>query len=386
LLLSVGNRHAYRVVSNAVGWCLVLWGGSAALLAVLQWAGHIKPTTTAAVLYATNPFMVMGVQTRAMLAAMPRMSSLGWWSVHCLLLVVGAALMLLWAACRIRRVALASVSGGDQATSQSDSVPAGAKSHNHWWPGRRGIRHVTGSPIVWREVHQPLFPRGRRGLFNIMGLVVGIGLIVAVLVFVVVRSSSTIGPLCYVVAGLLQLLFIVNLASSAASTFTREKEARTLPILLLTPLDNREIIKAKAVGLLRRNLPLLIPVPILGLLAYWLTPSGSIPARGVLTIVLSEISAVGDVVLFLGLGLCLSVYFKASTPAVVATFVAYIAFRIFVGFVAGGVFLVGVRCGLFRPDDSIIRYGAMVSHVVGFGGLGVLLGYIGAAGLRRNCM
>ncbi len=387
LLLSVTNRYAYRVVSNAVGWCLVLWGGSAALLALLRWAGYISHATMRLVLYLTNPFVVMADQTVSMLSARSsRIATVGLWPVHCLVLVVAAALMLLWSVRRIRRVALAAVPGAPKASGRGASALAQAKSPGHWWPWRRGIRRVTGSPIVWKERCRPILPRGRRGILNMLGLIGGIGLIVAVFAFLMLRGRSTLGPLCYVVAGLLQLLFAVNLTSSAASAITREKEARTLPILLMTPLGNGEIIRTKAIGLLRRNLPLLIPVPILGLLAYGLAPSGFLPPQGILSIVLSEVSAVGDVVLLLGLGLCLSVYLKTATPAVVATFIVYIVFRIFVGFATGIVLMVGIRCGLFRPDGSFFRFGATALHLVVFGGLGVLLAYVAAAGLRRNCL
>lgn len=383
LFLSVANRHAHRVVSNAVGWCLVLWAGGAALLALLRWAGYISHSVAGWALYLTNPFAVMGTQTASMLAATPGPLTGRLWGVHCLVLAAGTTLVLLWAVRRLRRVTLAVVPGEGQAAKPA-AAQAGTGPLSGWRSRRRGIRRVTGSPLVWREVHQPLFPRGRRGIFNVLGVIVAAGAIVAVFVFLMLRDKSTIGPLCYVTAGLLQLLFIVNLASSAASTFTREKEARTLPILLTVPLDNAAIVIGKAVGLLRRNLPLLIPVPLLGLLAYWLTPPDHISFQAVLAIAMLEVSALGDVVLLLGLGLCLSAYLKATTPAVVATFVVYIAFRILVGSVMGIVFLAGVRYGLFRPENEIIRYVTTFLQVVGFGGLGVLLAYVASTGLRRH--
>ncbi|MBN1362329.1 MAG: ABC transporter permease subunit [Sedimentisphaerales bacterium] len=381
LLLSVTNQHASRVVSNAIGWCLVLWGGGPALLGLLRWAGYISGSAAGRILWLTNPFFVMGEETMSMLAASgttPVMLRL--WPVHLLVLLGGTVLMVLWATRRLRRVALAVVPDRGQRSAKATAGVADI------WPWRRRVRPLTtGSPLVWRELRRPIFPRGRRGIINMLGLILGGGLLLAMLVYIVIRDISALGPLSYVVAGLLQVVFAVNLAGAAASTVAREKEARSLPILLTAPLGNGVILWGKALGLLRRNLPLLVPVPILGLVAYWLTPSDMISHGGVQAIVLSEVSAAGDVVLLLGLGLCLSAYLKTTTPAVVGTFVVYIAFRIVVGVVAGIVFLVGVRAGLFRPEDGVVRLSTTVLHLIGFSGLGVLLGYVAAAGLRRNC-
>ncbi len=384
LLLSVTNRHAYRVVSNAVGWCLVLWGGSAALLALLRWAGYIGSATTQMALYLSNPFFVMFVQTNSMLAASMRLSPLGLLPLHCLVMLTGAVLMLLLAVRRIRRVALAPVPGEGPLAGRGPSTQATMASRT-WWRSRRAIRPVTGSPIVWKELRRPIFPRGRRGIFNALGLIAAGCLIVGTLIFLLVHSRLTVGPACIAVAALLQLLFVINVATSAASTITREKEARTLPILLTVPLDNGAIMQGKALGLLRRNLPLLVPVPFLGVLACTLMPTGRILTPAVLTYVLSvEASAVGSVMLLMGLGLCLSVYLKTTTPAVVATFVAYVAFRFLIGILAGILFMVAARCGIVSPDQILVRCVLTGLQVVVFGGLGLLLAYVATAGLRHN--
>ena len=381
LLLSVTNRHAYRVVSNAVGWCLVLWGGSAALLALLRWVGHIGTATAELALYLSNPFFVMLVRTQSMITAAPaRWSTLGLWSVHCLVLLTGAVLMLLLAVRRIRRVALAPVPG------QGPAASAQATTASLWrgWPRRRAVRRVTGSPIVWKELHRPFFARGRRGVLNALGLIAAGCLVVGALVFSLATARLPLGPVCIVLAVLLQLLFIINVATSAASAITREKEARTLPILLMAPLDNRAIIRGKALGLLRRNLPFLVPVPFLGVLAYTMMASRLTSSSAVLTVALLEAVALSDVVFLLGLGLCLSVYLKTTTPAVVATFILYVASKFFIR-VLGGLFLLGVtRAG--RVDTALFGVIATGVYVVVYSGLGVLLGFVAAAGLRRSSM
>ncbi len=388
LLLSVTNRHAYRVVSNAVGWCLVLWAGIPAVLGLLRWVGGTSHPMIERVLYVSNPFFVMLSQTQSMLSA----SSGRWpvrnlWPAHCLVLLGGAAIMLLLAVWRLRRAALAPTPGpkAEETGRSGDRSSTGG-----WWVfGRRrsAVRRVRGAPVVWKELRRPIFPRGRRGVFNILGLIAAACVILGVLVYLLVHSRVTLGPVSIVVAVLLVLLFIINVAGSAASTIAREKEARTLPILLMTPLDNGTIVRGKAWGLLRRNLPLLIPVPFLGALGYAFTPnphaSGSAVAAFVVTFV---VSALADMAFLLGLGLCLSVYLRTAMPAVVSTFVGYIAFRFFVAAAGSILFLIAVRVGLVSPDRAYAQHAMTALHVIIFAGLGLLLAFIGAAGLRRNAL
>ncbi len=303
-------------------------------------------------------------------------------------MLTGAVLMLLWAVRRIRRVALAPVPGEGSALRCGTSAQATPALPGRWWPWHRAIRPVTGSPIVWKELRRPIFPRGCRGIFNALGLIAAGCVVVGSLVFLLVNSKLMVGPACIAVAALLQLLFVINIATSAASAITREKEARTLPILLTVPLDNGAIIRGKALGLLRRNLPLLVPVPILGALAYGLMSMSTeiMPSRSLSTIVSLEVSAVGNVVLLLGLGLCLSVYLRTTTSAVVSTFVVYIAFRFAVGIVVTILFMVAERFGVISRNQIFVRYAMVGLQVAVFGGLGLLLACIAAAGLRRNSL
>jgi ABC-type transport system involved in multi-copper enzyme maturation permease subunit len=384
LLLSATNRHAYRVVTNAIGWCLVLWGGSAGLLALLRWVGYISSAMVEHVLYLTNPFVVMGTQTRSMLAASTRLSPLV--LTHCLAMVGGAALMLLLAVWRIRRVALAPVPGQGPTSGRGAVTPETPGLLGAWWPWSRAIRRVTGSPITWKELRRPIFPRGRRGVVNALGLIVAGCLIIGLLVFLVISTPMTVAHMCVGAVGLLQLLFIINVATGSASAITREKEAQTLPILLTVPLSGRAIIRGKALGLLYRNLLLLAPLPLLLIVGYMLAPRAfRITGGAAATVTLLEIAAASDVVFVLGLGLCLSVYLRTTTPAVVATFVLYVTSKVFSRLFGGLILMGALRASMGRPDTILLGLVASGLHVVVYGGLGVLLGAVAAAGLRRNC-
>lgn len=392
LLLSVTNRHAYRVITSAAGVCVVLWAGSAALVSLLRWANTIGNRTEQLVLYLTNPFYVMGVETASMATAMSsRVTALNLWPVHCLILLAGAGLMLLLAVHRLRRVALApapgprgetaAVVGGRHESRLSGSIGFHRRSTT--------IRRVKGSPIFWKELHRPLFQRRRRSWLDLVIYLLLAGLVVSVAIRFSVVGRGGLTVLCGIVAVLLYLLFFINVASSAASAIAREKEARTLTSLLTSPLSSGRIIRDKVLGGLCRNLLLLIPIPFLAAFAYSFTPINlAAISLASAPMLIAIVSGAGEVALLMGIGLCLSVYLRTVVPAVVATFAIYIGFKLFSGAVGGAVLVVAMGMGLLGHDPGApgLRLVMAVLHVSVFGGLGVLLMWVAAAGLRRHCL
>ena len=63
------------------------------------------------------------------------------------------------------------------------------------------------------------------------------------------------GPLLPMYAMTLWMIASVRTATMAATAITKEKEARTLQILLGTLIDDSKIIRGKALAVLWRNLP-----------------------------------------------------------------------------------------------------------------------------------
>jgi ABC-type transport system involved in multi-copper enzyme maturation permease subunit len=154
-------------------------------------------------------------------------------------------------------------------------------------------------------------------------------------------TALVLGPLAlpfFLLAQLLQLLLVIRLAISAAGAFTREKEARTWPILLATPLDNERIVKGKALGAFQRNLPLLATLLLLYLLASLLGPmdeSGFFLFAG--------IDLVGIVLFLLGVGLYLSARLKTTTGAVASILALFFVPKLFCCGSLGPLFLLSGR-------------------------------------------
>ncbi|UCD51133.1 MAG: ABC transporter permease subunit, partial [Phycisphaerales bacterium] len=383
LFLSIRGGQFQRVVTTVLAWCLLLWGGGAALLLSLGQAGYLSQTKAAAILVLTNPFVLMLAETKGMLGAASSGPGAFAWPLHCAVALAGAAVILLLAIWRVRRITILSIVAWVEGRRSGARGRVPARSGSRIWPWRRALKPVTGSPIVWKELRRPWFRHGRRSvIYASIALVLAIGALIALLL---------VGGRAFVVLLLpiqaLQLAFVVAVATAAASAITREKEARTWPILLATPLANREIARGKASGILRRCLWLLAPVPLLSLFFGFSAPLAD---TNVLWVVLSVarivVGLAGAAVFLLGLGLYLSVRLRTTTAAVAATLGIYFGSKVFCcGFplsLWSGFMMRGGRLGGgFMPlVPLLMSIGPAIVHV----GLGLLLLRLATQRLRRD--
>ena len=355
LFASVTYRQAYQAVLLVGLWYLVVWGLVAALLVSLSRASYLSNVTVMQVLYLTNPFAAMLVRTQAMIATPTAAGAFLSWPLHCLVILSAAAAVLAVTVLRLRRITLVTILArterravfGKRSARKRRSVSPGRR--------RRTMVPIVGSPIVWHERRRPLFWSGRRG-------VIGAALVVGVVVLLVVALSAT-GVRMGVVAlfpliSIFQVLVTVRLAASAAGAITREKEARTWPILLATPLENREIVRGKAMGALRRNLSLILLALLLYVPVYMASPMRGIgPLQWLLAMSRLATGWIGTAAFLVGLGVYLSARLKTTTAAVASTLGVYFGLKFFC-------------CGAFSPllflAPGMFGRGAPAS---GFGGL-----------------
>ncbi len=369
LFLSVADRNAQNVVAGAILWCLVVWGLAPWAYAGLRSLGYIGPLIGQKVLYLSNPYHVLLAQSISGTAPGPIAHQ---WPLHCLIMLALAAVLVAASVRRVRRVALLPVHGGGEARSKvaDGSTPSDRLS-------RRGIRRIQGAPITWRERKRPILPRGRRGLVQtIAGFLVLIAMVAAVFLLIASAQGDP-RPLCILSAVLLSVIFVFNVASGAAASLTREKEGRSLHVLLTIPCDDGQIIRHKAMGILLRNLPLLLPVPLLGAMAC-LGGNSHLDADNAVGIaVWFSLTLVGHTALLMGLGLCLSAYFKTTTAATALTFVLFLGVKI-----VGAAFFLPML-GLHRGSAGFL-VSALVQTLI-YVGVGWVLACAAAAGLRPNC-
>jgi len=115
--------------------------------------------------------------------------------------------------------------------------------------------------------------------------------------------------------GLVLVAGLVQVAVLSACTIVPERQARTLPLLLATPLSEWEIVQAKALGVLRKTSPTwaLLAVQVLVF-----TVLGSLSAgRAMLVMVV----ALGAVAFVLGVGIYFSTRVGSTSVAVLAALV-----------------------------------------------------------------
>jgi hypothetical protein len=207
--------------------------------------------------------------------------------------------------------------------------------------------------------------------------------VVASLVHLLFNIRDDFGTACLTIAGLFELLFAFSVASSAAWAITREKEARALPVLLTIPHDARVIIRDKAIGILRRNMHLLIPALVFGLLAVLLTSGGA--GRNTLArIVRFEIGLAGNIVFLMELGLCLSVYLKTTVAAQALTLGLFVFSRIVASIVFSFPLFFGFRT--FGGDSvQVWTFIVGVARAAADAGIAVILCCVAAGALRSRC-
>jgi ABC-type transport system involved in multi-copper enzyme maturation permease subunit len=250
--------------------------------------------------------------------------------LHCLTILAAAAFLLALSVWRVRRTAVVRKLGAPREAGILRRRSVGSQASRKC--SAQAIRRVKGAPVVWKELCTPLLQARRQILFNL-----ALWVVVAAFIFLAVAFS---GPWIYgsffIPILILQWLFIIRLGVAAAGSITREKEAHTWAILLATPLSDKEIIRGKLLAAFRRNLPLLIPLLVLYVLAALLGPAYKL---GPFLVILSiGAGLVGSVVFLLGAGVYLSTRLKTTAGAVASTLAVYLVPKLFCCGVPGPLF------------------------------------------------
>ncbi|MHC4645358.1 MAG: ABC transporter permease subunit [Planctomycetota bacterium] len=313
LYFSISNRRAYVVILKTVFTLGFLYGFVPAMVVVL-FREIVPESVLVPFLMYGNPLGMMQLNTQMMLS--PRAAgpmTFFSWPLHCAVMLAASGLILARSTMIVRRVALRQATGqldlgGKRKRKKPESNPASV-AKKHGGP----IKHVKGSPIIWKELRAPII-QGAGGRNSIIGLIVTI--IALQLTYAACIKENCLDAdfthiaytLLFVIIGL-----IVNMVLSATS-ITSEKESRCWPILLATPLDDWHILLGKAFGVFRRCLPiwfLLAGHVVFFVLVGYIHPIAIIH----LAIVVSWI-----IVFLSGSGLYFSALLKRTTSAVVANF------------------------------------------------------------------
>jgi len=331
-----------------------------------------------------------------MLAAQPSAGLSAWWPVHCLILLGGSVAVALWTARHVR--ALAAVAGPDPAR-ENLMYRLGA------WTARRGrgtrellghrsqratpIRRVQGSPIVWKELLKWWKWRNKPPLTRCARATVGTLVFVVVLLGLVAIAEGslqlpTIVPMLVGWTFSLHGGLIMGLAMAAAGAISREREARTLPVLLTIPWEDREIVRDEAIAVLRRGLFLLVPLSVFTLLLL-ITALAFVTRATAHAILwgtgLYLIGLLGIVPFLVGSGLYLGARLKTIAGAVACMFVL-----LFGLILAGAAQAISVlrRGSLAVPEGWLAASVVTILAAFALAGAGWVLLWAASRRLRRN--
>jgi len=335
LLFSMVYRHAHTVILVTVVVYMVFFGALSGLLNMLAVNGIfiLDGKATQSLLALTNPFVAFGASNAAFLqSGVPGFFS---WPLHCLIMLAVTGVLVAVAVWRVRRVASANTFSSATQLRLAGILEgmlarvfsrAGSRS-----PGKSSTR-VTGPPIIWREMHKGFVGRSK-GEAAIFVLLIAVFLVAAVLLMLSSGRNSFPGYLMFA----FYFVALVRMAVFSAGSITTEKEARTWPVLLATPLDDRDIIRGKAIAAFRRNIPLLLMYCTLFCIFYL----KMVGTKAIPVIALNLLPAASSVLFVIGSGLYFGTRFRATTGAVAATIGLHVA-------------VTYLFCGMFNPLNRFI--------------------------------
>ncbi len=325
MFLSTKFRRSYLVILIMTIFLVVAYL-TMTLLSVFRNSSSVLMS----VILHINPFAAM---TQVTSAAFPG-SRLGTISfslpLHCLVMGGTSMFMLFASAFRMRRHALDSFLGTNARRKlpiwKRNFISSVFKSKNSF-STTRPIRPVTGSPIFWKEMPKP-FSKSLRSNSIILGILLLLLFIFFYLAYLF-NAFSAPSPVAMIFYSMftsgLWMVATIRTAAMAATSITKEKEARTLPILLGTLLEPKQIIRGKALAALWRNAPawliLTLGTPVFYILMITLqsTKGNSSLDFYYYYIIFGPLGIIANVIFLIGLGMYFSTRLKSSTAAVMAT-------------------------------------------------------------------
>ena len=370
LLLSMTFRHAYNVVMVIIFGYLIAFAVVPPLVSLLSRQGVFSSRFAQAIDFLVNPFGAMLIRTYVMLSIPRNVGVFSSWPLHCAIMLSASVGVVCLAIRRVRGVALTAAFGGAEKGSARKKSKAPTRQDGQ-------IKRLEGSPVVWKEMRKPFFQGNKTNTIAYIAL--GIIVVAAIVSCGFDLQFGTVSTL--ILASILMLLLIVRMAILSAASITREKESRTWPILLATPLDDWEIVRDKGIAAIRRNLPMLFLIVLL-LLSFCLTTtlSESGPESPMLYVIGCAVTLAGSAVFVIGLGLYCSARMKRTSAAVAVTLGAYMGIPFFC-------------CGALRSFSGVFFMlggpgsGATLSFLVPVcvqTGVGLLFAWRAKCRVRRN--
>ncbi|MHC4204227.1 MAG: ABC transporter permease, partial [Planctomycetota bacterium] len=299
--------------------CFLFYFGPPIVVQLVQFAYQVR-IADEVTLYYVNPFIAMGFVSQSILSP----ASVGLvlsWPLHCVIMLGISSLLLIFSTLCIRKVGLRQATG--QAgifLSRKERRKADGKLRTRTVLNRasRRIIPVKGSPIVWKEMINLWIKNSR---FWTVFLTV-LAVLILAFIYGYCAYADLLGHEETHIAFILFYFFfgLLRTATSAATSITTEKEARTWPILLTTALTEKKIVFGKIIG------------SCLGGWAFWLlliihivvfSLAGVVPPAAILP---SALLIVSSMLLVSAIGVFFSSCFKRSSISATINLILFFSF------------------------------------------------------------
>ncbi|MHC4323045.1 MAG: ABC transporter permease [Planctomycetota bacterium] len=254
LFFSIFSRRTYVVIIVTI----ITLGTIFALLPLGLYAvwdimnSTISERSVFTMIFLPNPYCGMFFNTIAMVnprsaAALTFYS----WPLHCGIMLAVSALLLFVSMILVRKVALRQATGQLDSSSGKHRSAKGKAANQRVFTG--AVRRVIGPPIIWKELRSPILGRHkiRSCILVFIGLILLIGSYYLCAIVGTLDGEETHVTYAIIFLGVGMLFTIILPATS----ITTERESRSWPVLLATPLDDKDILLGKFIGALRRCFP-----------------------------------------------------------------------------------------------------------------------------------
>ncbi len=240
LLLSIFTRKTHTVIIMVIFILAILYGALPAAASLIPDIFDIPNTTSLlkSVFY-FNPFAVMGIYTQSAVTSTAPIINIDW-IAHCAIMIAASVILILLSVIAVSKARFHSTAGASRSSRSSKTSGSFGK-----------IRPVKGSPIIWKESLTATSRKKR--ILKIAGTVLAIIAIISAYVFCITNDAldSQETHVAFIVGYF--FLALLRIAIVSAPSITSEKESRTWPILLSTPLDKRDIIKGKIIAAIKKS-------------------------------------------------------------------------------------------------------------------------------------
>ena len=312
LYYSIRTRQSYKVIGWILFTGLFVFGLLPGLISALNqyrnWQWLPKASHS---LEIVNPFLAMVEITTSVMTSNPQGASVFNWGLHCLIITLVFLAVILLSTIRLRKTMLNLSANRVGGASKIRKIRAIFTKNKSDAVSSRGIIEVSGNPILWKELRMGesehlIGSQARR--------IVWVSVIVVVYFCAAFFEVLTNPVFHAILVTVLALFAFLRTAALSALSISKEKQSRTWPILLTTPIEDREILKMKTKAILRKTA------------FFWIVIFGDVLVFSI-CLVLSPVAILGvaiaiiPTILFLvGVGAYFGMRLKTTTGAMAATF------------------------------------------------------------------